>query len=69
LYVLQAAVKAPLTHYISQTMIILFDIDDTLVDHGSAIPCGFTRAGLPTGLQISAPSGADAMVLRVARAS
>jgi len=33
-----------------------------------SVPCGFTRAGLPIGLQISAPSGADATVLRVARA-
>jgi aspartyl-tRNA(Asn)/glutamyl-tRNA(Gln) amidotransferase subunit A len=33
-----------------------------------SVPCGFTRAGLPIGLQISAPNGADAMLLKVARA-
>jgi aspartyl-tRNA(Asn)/glutamyl-tRNA(Gln) amidotransferase subunit A len=33
-----------------------------------SVPCGFTRAGLPIGLQISGPSGADASVLRLARA-
>jgi aspartyl-tRNA(Asn)/glutamyl-tRNA(Gln) amidotransferase subunit A len=33
-----------------------------------SVPCGFTRAGLPIGLQISGPTGADASVLRLARA-
>lgn len=33
-----------------------------------SVPCGFTRAGLPIGLQISGPSGAEASVLRLARA-
>jgi aspartyl-tRNA(Asn)/glutamyl-tRNA(Gln) amidotransferase subunit A len=33
-----------------------------------SIPCGFTRSGLPIGLQISAPDGEDAIVLRLAQA-
>ena len=33
-----------------------------------SVPCGFTREGLPVGLQISARPGADALVLEVARA-
>jgi aspartyl-tRNA(Asn)/glutamyl-tRNA(Gln) amidotransferase subunit A len=33
-----------------------------------SVPCGFTRAGLPIGLQISAPSEEDAVVLRLAHA-
>jgi aspartyl-tRNA(Asn)/glutamyl-tRNA(Gln) amidotransferase subunit A len=34
----------------------------------ASIPCGFTRAGLPVGLQIVGPRFADARVLRAARA-
>jgi aspartyl-tRNA(Asn)/glutamyl-tRNA(Gln) amidotransferase subunit A len=34
----------------------------------ASIPCGFTRAGLPVGLQIVGPRYADALVLRAARA-
>jgi aspartyl-tRNA(Asn)/glutamyl-tRNA(Gln) amidotransferase subunit A len=34
----------------------------------ASIPCGFTRAGLPVGLQIVGPRFADALVLRAARA-
>jgi aspartyl-tRNA(Asn)/glutamyl-tRNA(Gln) amidotransferase subunit A len=33
-----------------------------------SIPCGFTESGLPIGLQISGPSGDDAVVLRIANA-
>ena len=33
-----------------------------------SVPCGFTREGLPVGLQISARPGADRLVLEVARA-
>jgi aspartyl-tRNA(Asn)/glutamyl-tRNA(Gln) amidotransferase subunit A len=33
-----------------------------------SVPCGFTRAGLPIGLQISGPSGAEVVVLRLAHA-
>ena len=33
-----------------------------------SVPCGFTRSGLPIGLQISGPLGADALVLQVAHA-
>ncbi|MCV7223391.1 amidase [Mycolicibacterium elephantis] len=33
-----------------------------------SLPCGFTSAGLPVGLQIVGPRHADAMVLRVGRA-
>ncbi len=33
-----------------------------------SIPCGFTRSGLPIGLQISGPSSEDAVVLRLAHA-
>jgi aspartyl-tRNA(Asn)/glutamyl-tRNA(Gln) amidotransferase subunit A len=33
-----------------------------------SVPCGFTRGGLPVGLQISARPGADVVALRVARA-
>jgi aspartyl-tRNA(Asn)/glutamyl-tRNA(Gln) amidotransferase subunit A len=34
----------------------------------ASIPCGFTQAGLPVGLQIVGPRYADALVLRAARA-
>ncbi|MDQ0141248.1 amidase [Cupriavidus necator] len=34
----------------------------------ASVPCGFTRAGLPVGLQIIGPQHADARVLRAARA-
>jgi aspartyl-tRNA(Asn)/glutamyl-tRNA(Gln) amidotransferase subunit A len=33
-----------------------------------SIPCGFTRDGLPIGLQISGPPGAEAIVLQLASA-
>jgi aspartyl-tRNA(Asn)/glutamyl-tRNA(Gln) amidotransferase subunit A len=33
-----------------------------------SVPCGFTSAGLPVGLQIVGPRHADALVLRAARA-
>ncbi len=33
-----------------------------------SVPCGFTREGLPVGLQISGKPGADATVLRLAHA-
>jgi len=33
-----------------------------------SIPCGFTTSGLPIGLQISGPMGADALVLQIANA-
>ena len=33
-----------------------------------SVPCGFTRSGLPIGLQISGPNGADDVVLRLAHA-
>jgi aspartyl-tRNA(Asn)/glutamyl-tRNA(Gln) amidotransferase subunit A len=33
-----------------------------------SIPCGFTRSGLPIGLQFSGPLGGDALVLRLAYA-
>ena len=31
-----------------------------------SVPCGFTRTNLPIGMQITGPSGAEAMVLRLA---
>jgi aspartyl-tRNA(Asn)/glutamyl-tRNA(Gln) amidotransferase subunit A len=34
----------------------------------ASIPCGFTAAGLPVGLQIVAAKHQDSVVLRVARA-
>jgi len=34
----------------------------------ASIPCGFTKAGLPVGLQIVGPRFADALVFRAARA-
>jgi aspartyl-tRNA(Asn)/glutamyl-tRNA(Gln) amidotransferase subunit A len=34
----------------------------------ASVPCGWTRAGLPVGLQIAAPRLADALVLRAAAA-
>jgi len=34
----------------------------------ASIPCGFTKGGLPVGLQIVGPRFADALVLRAARA-
>jgi len=33
-----------------------------------SVPCGFTRAGLPIGLQIAGPPGRDDIVLRLAYA-
>jgi len=33
-----------------------------------SVPCGFSRSGLPIGLQISGPAGGDAQVLAMARA-
>jgi aspartyl-tRNA(Asn)/glutamyl-tRNA(Gln) amidotransferase subunit A len=33
-----------------------------------SVPCGLTRAGLPIGLQIAGPPGADARVLRIGQA-
>jgi aspartyl-tRNA(Asn)/glutamyl-tRNA(Gln) amidotransferase subunit A len=33
-----------------------------------SVPCGFTRTGLPIGMQIIGPPGADAIVLRLAYA-
>jgi aspartyl-tRNA(Asn)/glutamyl-tRNA(Gln) amidotransferase subunit A len=33
-----------------------------------SVPCGFTRAGLPIGLQISAPRLGEARVLALAHA-
>jgi aspartyl-tRNA(Asn)/glutamyl-tRNA(Gln) amidotransferase subunit A len=33
-----------------------------------SVPCGFTRSGLPIGMQITGPAHADAMVLRLAHA-
>jgi aspartyl-tRNA(Asn)/glutamyl-tRNA(Gln) amidotransferase subunit A len=35
---------------------------------GISVPCGFTAAGLPVGLQIVGPRHGDALVLRAARA-
>ena len=34
----------------------------------ATVPCGFTKAGLPVGLQIVGPMYADAKVLQAARA-
>ena len=34
----------------------------------ASVPCGLTKAGLPIGLQIVGPIGADALVLRACRA-
>ena len=33
-----------------------------------SVPCGFTRAGLPIGMQITGPTGSEATVLRLAYA-
>ena len=33
-----------------------------------SVPCGFTRSGLPIGLQVSGPNGGETMVFRVAAA-
>jgi aspartyl-tRNA(Asn)/glutamyl-tRNA(Gln) amidotransferase subunit A len=35
---------------------------------GASVPCGFTAAGLPIGLQIVGPWGSEALILRAARA-
>ena len=34
----------------------------------ASVPCGFTEAGLPIGLQIVGPWGAESLILRAARA-
>ncbi|PIK71083.1 amidase, partial [Methylobacterium frigidaeris] len=34
----------------------------------ASVPCGLTQAGLPVGLQIVGPMGADAAVLAASRA-
>jgi aspartyl-tRNA(Asn)/glutamyl-tRNA(Gln) amidotransferase subunit A len=33
-----------------------------------SVPCGFTRAGLPVGIQVTGPPGGEATVLRLAQA-
>jgi aspartyl-tRNA(Asn)/glutamyl-tRNA(Gln) amidotransferase subunit A len=33
-----------------------------------SVPCGFTRSGMPVGLQLAGPKGSDALLLRVANA-
>ena len=33
-----------------------------------SVPCGFTESGLPLGLQIAGPRGAEGLVLGLARA-
>jgi Asp-tRNA(Asn)/Glu-tRNA(Gln) amidotransferase A subunit family amidase len=33
-----------------------------------SVPCGFTRKGMPVGLQISGPNGGEAVVLQLAHA-
>ena len=46
-----------------------FSYPFNLTQHPAAsIPCGLTREGLPIGLQLVAPIGADALVLRASRA-
>jgi aspartyl-tRNA(Asn)/glutamyl-tRNA(Gln) amidotransferase subunit A len=35
---------------------------------GASVPCGLTEAGLPIGVQIIGPAGADDLVLRASRA-
>jgi aspartyl-tRNA(Asn)/glutamyl-tRNA(Gln) amidotransferase subunit A len=48
---------------------LAFTIPLSLIGYPAAsVPCGCTRAGLPVGLQISAPRLADALVLRAAAA-
>jgi aspartyl-tRNA(Asn)/glutamyl-tRNA(Gln) amidotransferase subunit A len=57
-------VEDPLAMYLSD----IYTISANLVGNaGLSIPCGFTRAGLPIGLQILAPPFAEDKLLRVAR--
>jgi aspartyl-tRNA(Asn)/glutamyl-tRNA(Gln) amidotransferase subunit A len=54
----------PLAMYLSD----IYTISGNLTGiPGISIPCGFTRAGLPIGLQIQAPPFAEAKLLRIAR--
>ena len=57
-------VADPLAMYLSD----IYTIGANLVGlPGISIPCGFTRAGLPVGLQILAPPFSEGKLLRVAR--
>jgi aspartyl-tRNA(Asn)/glutamyl-tRNA(Gln) amidotransferase subunit A len=48
---------------------LAFAVPLSLIGYPAAsVPCGWTRAGLPVGLQITAPRLADALVLRAAAA-
>ncbi len=54
----------PLAMYLSD----IYTISGNLVGMpGVSLPCGFTKAGLPIGLQIQAPAFAEEKLLRVAR--
>jgi aspartyl-tRNA(Asn)/glutamyl-tRNA(Gln) amidotransferase subunit A len=48
---------------------LAFTFPFSLIGYPAAsVPCGWTREGLPVGLQITAPRLADALVLRAAAA-
>ncbi len=57
-------VNDPLAMYLSDIYTISANLAGLC---GVSIPCGFTRAGLPIGLQILAPPFTDEKLLRVAR--
>ena len=54
----------PLTMYLSDIYTISANLAGIC---GISVPCGFTRAGLPIGLQILAAPFAEEKLLRVAR--
>jgi aspartyl-tRNA(Asn)/glutamyl-tRNA(Gln) amidotransferase subunit A len=57
-------VNDPLAMYLSD----IYTISANLAGlPGISVPCGFTKAGLPIGLQIMAPAFAEEKLLRVAR--
>jgi len=57
-------VDDPLAMYLSDIYTISCNLAGLA---GISIPCGFTKSGLPIGLQIQAPSFAEERLLRIAR--
>src|ERR1700681_3823537 len=57
-------VEDPLAMYLSDIYTISCNLTGIT---GISIPCGFTKSGLPIGLQIQAPPFAEEKLLRVAR--
>jgi aspartyl-tRNA(Asn)/glutamyl-tRNA(Gln) amidotransferase subunit A len=63
-FALGEKVEDPLAMYLSDIYTLSANLAGIT---GISIPCGFTKAGLPIGLQIQAPPFAEEKLLRVAR--